>query len=63
MIEVGLSVTWDPPVMQQLDRMAGEMLLEADRGATLAAGSLPPAPGALRLLDHTRQDRADQPSA
>jgi hypothetical protein len=36
-IEVGLAVTGDPSVVQQLDRMAGEVLLKPQGGASLAA--------------------------
>ena len=61
MIEVGLAVTGDPSVVQQLDRMSGEVLLKAQGGASLALGSLRPAPGALRLLNHVGKHRASQP--
>lgn len=60
MIEVGLAGTGNPSVMQQLDRMSGEVLLKALGGASLTLGSLRPALGALGLLDHVSQHRADQ---
>jgi len=59
MIEVGPAVTGDPSVVEQLDRMLGEVLLKAVGGAFLTAGAVRPTLGALRLFDHARQDRAD----
>jgi len=60
MIEIGRAVTGNPPVVEQPDRMPGDVLFEARGGVSLGLGSLRPALGALGLLDHVSQDRAEQ---